>query len=1682
MNRLVTSVLLAVLVTSLSFGAAVLDQVAKESGMPIRVEQLSKSDTHMELGLSVDEPHWMMVGEAGNEAEMINYYLSGATREIGKPVVPISGRMFRLPPQAGVVVDVISAEYETYTDVDYAAYLGEGLDEVFGQTDNPVDEWYPGELAKVGEPAIFHDFRVSNLTTFPVQVNTARREVRVYSNIRVNIRFEGTDMRNALSHWPTRISEAFLPAYRLIMDWDENELDEYELYRGHVQVVMRDDDALWTAMADWFEWKRQRGWVLDFLTDDDVNWTYSNIQNELEDRYEDADPKFDYVVIIGDDTGSFSVPPGSGSGYGAGDQPYSELAGNDNLSDVGVGRISVASISDIQKYVAKVFNYEKEPYMDETDWYLRGMVNRSDSHAGVSKIMMLRYFRHAMLDLGYTQVDTSWNQGNGAATTRINNGVSFYGARGYLGTGLSCSDINNLNNDYMTPVVIDVTCGTGNWSNNTGINECYMRAGTVSVPRGGVCGMSMATSGTSPHFNNCISGGAGWAMLQLDMPTLGDMMYMSKVNGWMNYHGHEDNGLNTFMKWFNLMGDPLIWTWVSVPQELTVDVVEDLDLGQNSIDVEVFDADGAIAGALVTFYKYSGGEEIQVTKKTDAAGMVTLEVSPRESGDAMVTVIKRHYAPVQVEVDVADPASRVGWTEITYVDDGSEGTDGDGDGVPEAGETVGLEMELKNYGTSTASNIEVTASTEEEWITSLSGSVTLTSLAADAEATAEGVILVEIDPEAQNDWILHLDLTAETSVGDFDDACEVTVNAPAYGFVQLNINGSFDPGDVSTATIQVRNIGGGDASASEAWLFSNDPFVQVVNGSDDLPAMLVDQTATGSFTLEAHESAIPGYVGWISMEITTNDGNIDTLGIPVQVGERSPTDPNGPDNYGYFAFDNTDTEYGDFAPTYDWVEINPDVGGNDFNGTSLNLSDPTENDDEGATVDLPFDVQYYGNTFDEISITTNGYAAFGRNADIALARNWTIPSPLGPNNMLAVYWDELRTTGSSDILYYHDAQNGRFIVEWYDMKHHNPSNSGTFQLIIYDQEVRPTWTGDNDILFQYHDVDHSTNGTSYPLYDTPWWTTGIENQTQSDGILIAYWNEYTAGSADIEDEHAILFTTNIPLIVGHIEGTITAAGSGDPVENAWIGTEDGLFETVSDTDGYFFLENVMIGPVSFNIEADCYNNMYDQVLTVVESETLNVDFELNHPEFAVAPLAVSDTLAGDDEATHSVYVYNPGNGVMNWDAHFDFEPDVAVNGKPGTSGGEKSTSDELDEPWDQIYNFDLDENESQHRGIEFDGFHFWVAGSNNYDITGPNKLYKYTPDGELVGVYNQPVPSEDRSSQGFFGLHWDGDYLYGADSGIMYQMQFDAQSDEWAVVSTFEIPANPARYIVKNPDTGEFIVGDYGTEIRVVHPDSAGIIREYGQEFMPRGASWYPEDEDGYDVYFIGFNNGADFGEIIKMHPETGDTMLVSTFAYEGATPSGACMSYLWNPQVWMFASVMDGGQQDHVQLWEVSQFNAWIHMITHEGTVAPGDSQLVEFELTAADLPPNDYEIYVRFDHDACIAEDNFVHIVMTVPDLEIDEEDLGAARPLEWAFEGAYPNPFNPSTTVAFSLKHTADVQLRVYNLLGQEVMQLVNRPMQAGRYQVTFDGSQLSSGIYFLHLNAGPMQETRKVILMK
>ncbi len=244
------------------------------------------------------------------------------------------------------------------------------------------------------------------------------------------------------------------------------------------------------------------------------------------------------------------------------------------------------------------------------------------------------------------------------------------------------------------------------------------------------------------------------------------------------------------------------------------------------------------------------------------------------------------------------------------------------------------------------------------------------------------------------------------------------------------------------------------------------------------------------------------------------------------------------------------------APEYDWIEINQ-------LGTNLELTD-----DSHADISLPFSFQYYGESFNSLTISSNGWVSFIP-TDINYFWNFSIPFPIGPSGMIAPFMDDLDDDDSADpdpldVYHYYDSENNIFIIQWDEINNGEDNQDcsivgyecvkETFQLILYDSAYHLTSTGDGDIKFQYKEIHDIDNGD----YDGKWGnysTIGIESPNQNHGVQYQFRNSldnfggYQWGSELIQDEMAILFTTNDVYQLEAVDSKDVFPGSIDLLSN-----------------------------------------------------------------------------------------------------------------------------------------------------------------------------------------------------------------------------------------------------------------------------------------------------------------------------------------------------------------------------------------------------------------------------------------------------------------------------------------------------------------------------------------------------
>jgi hypothetical protein len=364
-----------------------------------------------------------------------------------------------------------------------------------------------------------------------------------------------------------------------------------------------------------------------------------------------------------------------------------------------------------------------------------------------------------------------------------------------------------------------------------------------------------------------------------------------------------------------------------------------------------------------------------------------------------------------------------------------------------------------------------------------------------------------------------------------------------------NNNGIPESGETILLNIAITNIGLAAAYGVEATLRANDPFVSVIDSTsyygsiqphDSVECISPFVFAIAPSCPDSHD---------VEFEISMSDSADNTWldGFTVKVYNTAVGPGTGPDEYGYYMYDDTDTLTG-YAPTFDW-----------FSGSMSLVDSITDEDADTVTYPLPFNFPFYGLNYNSIGLCSNGFMEMGTST-YRFGTNEPIPSSTGPRRLIAPFWDDLdpspAPTGSGDIYYADDAANHRWIVEFRSVAHYGNTNQReTFQVQLLDPQYYPTPTGDGELLFLYDTVMNASSNT-----------VGIEDHTQTIGLQYLYNGTYNPSAAPLTNGRAILVSTKAPAGIWLYTTYYTFSDSVG-------GNNNGLIEPGETIDIYVLVEN-----------------------------------------------------------------------------------------------------------------------------------------------------------------------------------------------------------------------------------------------------------------------------------------------------------------------------------------------------------------------------------------------------------------------------------------------------------------------------------------------------------------------------
>ncbi len=839
---------------------------------------------------------------------------------VGSPAIPGFTRLVAVPEGATVSVRAVPEE-ETdlpgYRVLPMQADDGDRL--AYDAAAYERDDSGSAARVTMGEPARLRDVRLVPVTFQPVRYDALHGTLKVASRMRVELRFEGG--AGALPRSAPRVvPSSFDNLYRdLVVNYGEMFADA-TVAPGTWLLICANDAGVTSRLQPLVDWRKRKGMPATMVTTATTGTSASAIKTYIQSVYNTANPPLEYVVIAGDGSGSYSIPTWVEglSGYGGeGDHPYTQLDGSDVLADVNIGRLSFSNFTELEAIVNKIIGYESTPYLSDPGWYKRAALVGDPSSSGISTIQVQQWIKTRLRQLGYTEIDTIYSANFVTKmATALNKGDTIFSYRGYWQmSGWTNTNTYTLTNGWKLPFVVAITCDTGSFlSDGSCRTEGFLRAnGGVNSPMGGIGAIGTATTGTHTRFNNCVHYGVFYGLLYEDQYNLGAALTRGKMELYLNYQTTEPNKVTIWSQWNNLMGDPAVECWTGFPAPLTVTHPASLAIGANSVAVTVSDAGGPLAGAQVCLWK---GSETYVVGFTDSQGGIELPVSTPSAGNMLVTVTSHNRYPYKGTIAVAGGTKFVAY-QASVVDDDSLGESiGNGDGAANPGETIELRVQVKNFGGQSAAGVTGTLTSDDPYVTITGAAETFGDIAAGSSAWCADDFNVVIDRACPGGRVIRLGLDIASGADVWHSLIDLPIvsagfEVSSYVLTNAGPNGLLDPGETVQLSVKLRNNGGAPAVTPTATLFSRSEYIEVIDAQGTYGTINVGSmgdNAGDTFTIHAQPACYQGYLANFQLVVQFSGGARDTSYFQIPVGQRASHDPTGPDRYGYYAFDDTDTE------------------------------------------------------------------------------------------------------------------------------------------------------------------------------------------------------------------------------------------------------------------------------------------------------------------------------------------------------------------------------------------------------------------------------------------------------------------------------------------------------------------------------------------------------------------------------------------------------------------------------------------------------------------------------------------------------------------------------------------------------------------------------------------------------
>ncbi len=434
---------------------------------------------------------------------------------------------------------------------------------------------------------------------------------------------------------------------------------------------------------------------------------------------------------------------------------------------------------------------------------------------------------------------------------------------------------------------------------------------------------------------------------------------------------------------------------------------------------------------------------------------------------------------------------------------------------------------------------------------------------------------------------------------------------------------------------------------------------------------------------------------------------------------------------------------------------------------------------------------------------------------------------------------------------------------------------------------------------------------------------------------------------------------------GNLDGTVTEAGTGNPIEDATVSI--GSWSAQTESDGTYLIEEVLIGTYDVYCSKDGYNTAMEPGVVILEDQTTTQNFSLTQPQIVVDPLEVEVTMDPNSLQDETVNISNPGNGDVDW------------------SGAVVILNEGTDDAWDLQFSFDLDAatGAAGNAGAECDGEYYYSTR------WASNLIHKFDFDGNLIEEFSVAGVS------GLRDLAFDGTYMYGgAAANTIFEMDFATQT----LISSISSPQQVRSIAYDNGEDG-FWCANWDTDITLV--SKAGVALNsipaatHGLGGMYGSA--YDEWTPGSPYLWI-FDQGAGAGTAQIIHQADLNTISMTGFTYDvmadlgpnaSAIAGGLFMVDNVYPGLWSIGGLLQGTPDTYFMYELALASPLWLSIEPTSGTLTGGTNEDMTLHFNTFDLLPGDYFAEIQFSTDPNVGEpvvEVTLHVEGLVPAINLE------------------------------------------------------------------------------------------------